>query len=62
MYLNRNTSVTGFKQRTFGFPERKQLPRSTANSVVSSNNTYDEEVLVYANLKYTHDCTVQRGQ
>ena len=34
-YLKWNTSVTGHKQGTVGFPQRKNLPRSTANSSVS---------------------------
>ena len=33
--LKFNISFTGRKQRTVGFPQRKPLPRSTANSSVS---------------------------
>ena len=33
--FNCNTSVTGHQQRTVGFSQRKQLPRSTAYSSVS---------------------------
>jgi hypothetical protein len=35
MIFNWNTSVTGHKQVRVGFPQRKQLRRSTANSSVS---------------------------
>ena len=35
MYFNRNISVTAHKQRTVGLPQRKTLPRSTANSTVT---------------------------
>jgi hypothetical protein len=65
--LQLNTLWTGtllllVSHTVVGFPQGKQRPRSTADSVVSNNNTYDEEVLIYANLKLTHDCTVQRGR
>ena len=33
--FNRNTSVTAHEQRTVDFPQRKQLPRSTADISVS---------------------------
>ena len=36
-YLEWNTSVTGHKQGTVGFPQGKNLPRSTANSLVSTS-------------------------
>jgi hypothetical protein len=35
--LNWNASVTGNKQKTIGFPQRKQLPRSPWDSSVSIN-------------------------
>ena len=56
-----NIFLTGtlLQTGTVGFPQRKQLPRSTANSMV---RTYEEEDLIYANLKCIHDCTVQRGR
>jgi len=34
-----NTSVTGHTQRIVGFPQRKQLPSSTANCRVTMSNT-----------------------
>jgi hypothetical protein len=35
MHLNWNTSATGHKQKTVGFPQCKPMPRSTSNSSVS---------------------------
>jgi hypothetical protein len=36
-FLKCNTSVTGHKQETAGFPQRKSLPRSTGNSSVTDS-------------------------
>jgi hypothetical protein len=40
VYFNWNTSVSGHKQRTVDFTQRKPLPGSSENSSVSNNITY----------------------
>ena len=42
--FNWNASLTGHREGTVGFPQRKWLLRSTANCSVSNSNTELEKV------------------
>ena len=48
--FNWNTSISGHKRGKVGIPQRKALPRSTANSAVSNNKSFIQVIFILTGL------------